>query len=105
MVWGHTFEGIFLGTLFYSLFKNSWVVDVSDNGSRNPRFGRQLHDWELEEVEVFFGRLYKYSISVGTEDIMVWLVRMNCSFSIKSFYFSLAIRRAETFPIGIIWNS
>ena len=74
--------------------KNAWMVDVWDNGNRDPRFGRQLHDWELEEVKVFFRMLYEYSIIVGTEDIKVWLVTNNGSFSVKSFYSSLAFRRA-----------
>ena len=56
-----------------------------------------MHDWELEEVEVFFGRLYEYSITVGTEGIMVWLVTKNGSFSIKFFCSSLAVRRTKTF--------
>ena len=51
--------------------KNAWVIDVWDKGSWNPRFGRQLHDWKLEEVDVFFGRLYEYSVSMEIEDIMV----------------------------------
>nr|CAN83497.1 hypothetical protein VITISV_026967 [Vitis vinifera] len=34
------------------------------------RFVRQLHDWELEEVDVFFGRLYDQSIRSGFEDTM-----------------------------------
>ncbi|RVW57759.1 hypothetical protein CK203_113924 [Vitis vinifera] len=35
--------------------------------------GFKLHDWESEEVEVFYVRLYEHSISLGTEDIIVWL--------------------------------
>ena len=40
-------------------------------GSWGLRFVRQLHDWELEEVDVFFGRLYDQSIRSGFEDTMV----------------------------------
>ena len=63
-----------------------------------------MHDWELEEVEVFFERLYEYSIIVGAKDIMVWLVTKNGDFLVKSFCSSLAFKMADMFPFRIIWN-
>ena len=79
--------------------------DLWDGGSWSPRFIKQMDDWKLEEVQVFFGRLYEHSITLGLEDIMIWLVTKNSIFSVKSFYSSLANRRAELFPYGIIWSS
>ena len=50
--------------------------------------------------------LYEHSISLDTiEDIMVWLVTKNSNFLVKSFYSSLANRKAGPFSYGIIWNS
>ena len=81
------------------------MVDVWDSDNWSPRFIRQLHDWESEEVEVFYVRLYEHSISLGTEDIIVWLFTKKGNFSIKSFYSSLTNRIVESFPYGIVWNS
>ena len=39
-----------------------------------------------------------------TDDAMVWLPPKDGAFSVKSFY-SLANRRVEPFPHGIVWNS
>ena len=49
----------------------------------------------MEGAYVFFGRLHDYSISLGTDDIMAWLETKNGDFLVKSFYSSLASRRAE----------
>ncbi|RVW51351.1 Transcription factor SRM1 [Vitis vinifera] len=68
-------------------------------------FTRQLHDWELEEVQAFLGRLSAHPIFVETDDAMVWLPMKDDTFSVKSFYSSLANRRVELFLYGIVWNS
>ncbi|RVW63334.1 hypothetical protein CK203_058258 [Vitis vinifera] len=44
--------------------KDVRVADDWDGDSWNPRFVRQLNDWELEEVDIFFERLYDHSISM-----------------------------------------
>ena len=48
--------------------KDARVADSWDGGSWNPRFIRQLNDWELEEVEIFFERLYDHVSFMDTED-------------------------------------
>ena len=70
-----------------------------------PRFIRQFNDWELEEVDAFFGRLHSYSIGSGTFDTMVWLETKDGDFSVWSFYSSLESRRVEPFPYDTVWNS
>ena len=86
-------------------FKDAWVVDIWDAGSWGPRFIRQFNDWELEEVDAFFGRLHSYSIGSGTFDTMVWLETKDGDFSVWSFYSSLESRRVEPFPYDTVWNS
>ncbi|RVW59935.1 hypothetical protein CK203_086935 [Vitis vinifera] len=82
-----------------TLFRvDAWVVDVWEDGSWNPRFFRQLNDWELEEADNFFGRLHDHSLSLDSENILVWRDTKNDVFSVKSFYSSLANRGAEPFP-------
>ena len=67
--------------------KDPWVVDIWDGGSWNPRFFRQLNDWELEEIDNIFGRLQDHSPSLDFEDILVWVDTKNSVFSIKSYSF------------------
>ena len=86
-------------------FKNAQVVDVWDGGSWNPRFIRQLNDWELKKVNNFFGRQHDHSLSMDSEDLVEWADTKSGVFSIRSFYSPLANRRADPFPHGIIWNS
>ena len=40
-----------------------------------------------------------------TDDAIVWLPMKDGAFSVMSFYSSLADRRVEIFPHGIVWNS
>ena len=40
-----------------------------------------------------------------TEDTMVWLGSRKDTFSVKSFYSSLACRSVEPFPYDMVWNS
>ena len=65
-------------------------------------FVTQLHDWELEEKDVFLERLYDHCIKAGSKYTMVWLGSKNGNFSIKSFYSSLASMRVESFPHDIV---
>ena len=83
-------------------FKNAQVVDVWDGGSWNPRFIRQLNDWELKKVNNFFGRQHDHSLSMDSEDLVEWADTKSGVFSIRSFYSPLANRRADPFPHGII---
>ena len=75
------------------------------SGSWNPKFIRQLNDWELEEVDILFERLYDHSISMDTEDLEEWVDTKSGIFSVRSFYSSLASRGVNRFPHSMIWNS
>ena len=82
--------------------KDAWMSDLWEDGGWSLRFTRQLHDWELEEVQAFLGRLLAHPLSMETDDAMVWLPTKDSAFFVKSFYSSLADRRVEPF---IVWNS
>ena len=56
-------------------------------------------------MQAFLGRLSTYSLSVETDDAMVWLPTKDGAFYVKSFYSSLADKRVEPFPHGTVWNS
>ena len=60
--------------------KDAWVSNVWDGSNWDPRFIRQLHDWDMEEVDVFLGMLYDHSIYVGIDDVMVWMETRNGNF-------------------------
>lgn len=98
MAKGFAFEGLFPESFAIDSFKDAWVADIWDGGSLGLRFIRQLNDWELEEVDIFFGRLHDYSTSLEIDNIMVRVETKNSNFSVKSFYSSLVSRRAEPFP-------
>ena len=85
--------------------KDAWVSDLWEDGGWSPRFTGQLHDWELEEVQAFLGRLSAHPLSVEIDDAIVWLPTKDGAFFVKSFYSSLADRRVEPFPHNIVWNS
>ena len=44
---------------------------------------RQLHDWELEEVQAFLGRLSTHPLSVETDDAIVWLPTKDGAFFVQ----------------------
>ena len=95
-----------LRELFPELFsigtsKDAWVSEIWEDGVWSPRFTRWFHDWELEELQTFFGRLSAYHLSLETDDDMVWLPTQDGVFSVKSFYSSLANRRLEPFPMTL----
>ena len=62
-----------------AIAKDTWVAKVwnqdGERGCWNPRFSRQLHDWELEEVEAFLKQLQSQTIDSEIEDKMVWQIR------------------------------
>ena len=80
----------FLGPYSIASSKDAWVVDVWNGGSWGPRFIRQFNDWEMEDVDSFFGRLHNHFIASSTIDDMVWLGTKNGVFSVQSYYFTLA---------------
>ncbi|RVW95672.1 hypothetical protein CK203_031579 [Vitis vinifera] len=46
--------------------KHAWVAEMWEQTGEgrcwNPRFARQIHDWELDEVETFFRKLQRRSL-------------------------------------------
>ena len=56
------------------------MVDVWNGDSWGPKFLRLFNNWELEDVDTFFGRLHNYFIASGTIDDMVWLGTKNGGF-------------------------
>ena len=82
--------------------KDARVADAWDGGSWNPRFIRQLSDWELEEVDIFFERLYDHFISMDIEDSVEWVDTKSGIFSVRPFYSSLANRGVDPFPHSIV---
>ena len=64
-----------------------------------------MNDWELEEFTTFFATLYEHDILRGVSDKMVWLESKDASFSVKSFYGSLACVCSHLFPWRGVWKS
>lgn len=59
-----------------ALRKEGWVSDfliwAGDTLFWNVTFIRNLQDWEIEGVELFFAQLYDAKIERGTEDALIW---------------------------------
>ncbi|RVW55322.1 hypothetical protein CK203_089055 [Vitis vinifera] len=72
---------------FQASSKDARVADAWDGGSWNPRFIRQLNDWELEEVDIFFERLYDHAIFMDTEDSVEWVDTKSSIFSVRVAFF------------------
>lgn len=72
VIWGHFFEGFLSSSLFNSLLKRCWVVNVYNGHSKGLRFARQLQDWEVEKADIYFRRLFDHPISRSFEDTVVW---------------------------------
>ena len=59
----------------------------------------------MEEVDNLFGSLHDHSLFTDFEDIVEWMDTKSGVFLVKSFYSSLASKRANPFPHCIVWNS
>ena len=102
-----------LNVSFPSLFalsnsKDAWVVELwqhsNEGGSWNPNFPRPLNDWEIVIVERFLAKLQDKVVEEGTEDKVCWVETKSETFSIKSLYASLEIKRVVQFPSSVVWN-
>ena len=104
-----------LNVSFPSLFalsnsKDAWVVELwqhsNEGGSWNPNFPRPLNDWEIVIVERFLARLEDKVVVEGRKecDKVCWVETKSGTFSIKSLYASLEIKRVVQFPSSVVWN-
>lgn len=68
--------------------KHAWVAEMWEQTGEgrcwNPRFTRQIHDWELDEVETFFRKLQVLLFCIGIENKMVWQCTRCGKFFVKS---------------------
>ena len=68
MVWDVPLRDGFPNLLSIASSKDALVANAWDGGRWNPRFIRQLNDWELEEVDNFFKRPHDHHLSTNFED-------------------------------------
>lgn len=61
-------------------------------------FTRQNNDWEMKKVGDFFKRQQRQAIRKGVQDVMTWQVSKGGTFTVKSFYSSLACCNLKVFP-------
>lgn len=87
--------------------KEAWVGDMikwnEDVANWDVLFGRDLQDWELEEVMRFFEKIYSTEICRDEEDKIVWRRKKNGRFSVGSFYATLVYREGRGFPSARVW--
>lgn len=65
----------------------------------NMNFSKNLNDWELEEYEALLQLLSNVQLS-DSKDRVVWKLKKNVEFTIKSFYNYLVkrVREVVRFP-------
>jgi len=67
-------------------------------------FVRNVHDWEVNVVSDFFGRLHDLKIAQGREDGLLWVHVGNSRFSVSSFYKALTCHCVYDYPWKCIWR-
>ena len=87
------------GKIFFSFF---FFFEAS-RGKDINYCSLQINDWELGEVEGLLRRLKGHVIN-GVEDVTVWWLSKGGTFSVKSFYSSLAGCYPKSFPTSLVWN-
>ncbi|RVW45708.1 Retrovirus-related Pol polyprotein from transposon TNT 1-94 [Vitis vinifera] len=90
----------FRGLYAIASSKDAWVIDVWDGGSWGPRFIRQFNDWELEDIDAFFGRLHNYVIALGATDDM-WVMHSSVRGVLLSWNnFSIGKKRKKAWKVA-----
>jgi hypothetical protein len=64
----------------------------------NIQFSRLIHDWEVEELALFYRCLYTCKLRGDGKDKLWWVPSRKGIFKIKSFYRALSPRGSLSFP-------
>ena len=67
-----------------------------------PRYSRRLNDLQIEVLEGFLFRLKGKVVIGDIKDNVIWLKTKGGTFSVKSFYFILELKRLVLFPIWVV---
>lgn len=89
--------------------KDAWVAEmweqIEEGGCWSMRFVKQIHDWELGNLEAFFKKLQAQLICNGLKDEMIWY-NTNCgNFSVKFLYSSFSTDSLEAFLASTVWST
>ncbi|RVX00794.1 hypothetical protein CK203_026384 [Vitis vinifera] len=97
-------EGVFGASKYEPIKVLGGTMNRSSGGGWNPNFLRPLNDWEIVIGVRFLARLQDKVVEEGKEDKVCWVDTKSGTFSIKSLYASLEIRRKVQFPSSVVWN-
>ena len=67
-----------------------------------PRYSRRLNDLQIEGLEGFLFRLQGKVVIGDIKDNVIWLKTKGGTFSVKSIYFILELKRLVLFPIWVV---
>jgi hypothetical protein len=99
----------FLGLFIISGLKKASIADNVEhlNGTIqwNIQFSRLIHDWEVDELALFYRCLYACKIRRDGIDKLWWLPSSRGMFEVKSFYRALSPCGSPSFPWKSIWRS
>jgi hypothetical protein len=99
----------FPGFFTIASFKEASIADSVEqsNGTLqwNIQFSRLIHDWEVEELALFYRCLYACKMRGDGEDKLWWLPLSKGMFEVKCFYRALSPRGPLSFPWKSVWRS
>jgi hypothetical protein len=90
-------------------FKEASITDNVEcsNGTIqwNIQFSQLIHDWEVEELALFYRCLYACKLGGDGQDKLWWVPSRKEIFEVKSFYRALTPYGSLSFPWKSVWRS
>jgi hypothetical protein len=95
----------FPGLFTIASFKEASIADSVEQSNGTPQwniqFSRLIHDWEVEELALFYRCQYACKMRRDGKEKLWWLPSSKGMFEVKSFYRALSPRGPLSFP----WKS
>jgi hypothetical protein len=99
----------FLGLFTIARFKEASIADNMERSSGtiqwNIQLSRLIHDWEVEELALFYRCLYACKLIGDGKDKLWWLLSRKGIFEVKSYYRAFLPRGSLSFPWKSVWRS
>jgi hypothetical protein len=99
----------FPGLFTIARFKEASITDNAEHSNGtiqwNIQFSRLFHDWEVEELALFYRCLYACKLRGVGKDKLWQLPSSKGMFEVKSFYRALSPRGPPSFPWKSVWRS
>jgi hypothetical protein len=99
----------FPGLFTIARFKEASIADNMECSSGsiqwNIQFSRLIHDWEVDELALFYRCLYACKLRGDGKDKLWWMPSRKGIFEVKSYYRALSPRWSFSFTWKSVWRS